>query len=79
MSNVEKLVNTFSEALGVSKDIINDELKYNSINEWDSIAHMTLVANLEDAFDIMLDTDQIIDMSSVGKAKEIISTFGIEF
>ena len=71
----EKLKEVFAEALGISKDIITDDLKYNEIDEWDSVAHMTLVGEIEDSFDIMLDTDDIIDMSSFAKAKEIISKY----
>ena len=79
MDNTKKLILVFTEALGVNKDIINDTLEYNSIPAWDSVAHMSLIAELEDAFDIMLDTDDIIDMSSVKKAKEILAKYEIEF
>lgn len=79
MTNKEKLLKVFTEALGVDEDIVTDELQYNSISEWDSVAHMSLVAELEDAFDIMLDTDDIIDMSSPAKVKEILSKYDIEF
>lgn len=79
MSNQEKLNKAFISALGVSSDVINDDLQYNSITEWDSIAHMTLVAELESVFDVMLDTDQIIDMSTVAKAREILQSHDIEF
>jgi hypothetical protein len=41
---------------------------------------MTLVANLEDAFDIMMETDDIIDLSSYEKGKEILTkNYNIEF
>lgn len=79
MSNQDKLIDAFVSALGVNKDLINDDLKYESIVQWDSIAHMTLVAELESIFDVMLDTDQIIDMSSVAKAREILQSHEIEF
>jgi len=79
MDNIKKLTEVFTEALGVNNDIINDNLEYNSIPEWDSVAHMSLIAELEDSFDIMLDTDDIIDMSSVKKAKEILTKYEIEF
>lgn len=78
MSNEILLVEAFSTSLGIEKSTVTDELKYNSIPEWDSIAHMTLVAELESVFDIMLDTDDIIDMSSVGKSKEILRKYGVE-
>jgi acyl carrier protein len=79
MSNSKKLVEAFSVALGINSDIVVDDLEYASINEWDSVAHMSLIAELEETFDIMLDTDQIIDMSTVAKAKEILATHNVEF
>lgn len=79
MTNNEKLYSTFSKALGISLEEINEDLKYNSINQWDSIAHMTLVAELETEFDVMFDTDQIIDMSSVAKAREILELHEVSF
>ena len=79
MKNQEKLVKVFTEALGVNEDVVTDDLQYNSISEWDSVAHMSLVAEIEEAFDIMLDTDDIIDMSSPAKAKEILQKYDVEF
>ena len=79
MTNEEKLIKAFAKALGVKEDIIVDELEYNSIPEWDSVAHMVLVAQIEEAFDVMLDTDDIINMSSPKKAKEILQKHGIKF
>ena len=71
----EKLRKVFAESLSIDISKITDKLKYNEIEEWDSVAHMTLVADIEDAFDIMLDTDDIIDMSSFAKAKEIVAKY----
>ncbi|EMK6669034.1 acyl carrier protein [Vibrio fluvialis] len=79
MSNENKLLEVFSESLGIEKASVVDELTYNSIPQWDSIAHMTLVAELEGVFDVMLDTDDIIDMSTVKKSKEILTKYGVEF
>lgn len=79
MSTRDTLFETFATALNVSPGLISEELKYNAIPQWDSVAHMTLIAALEDRFDIMLDTDDIIDMSSVGKAMEILERYGVEF
>jgi acyl carrier protein len=74
----EKLRSVFAESLGVSQEAIVDDLQYNGIPEWDSVAHMALVAALEDAFGILIETDDVIDMSSVGKAREILSKYGVE-
>ena len=75
---IDKYNNAFIESLGVEANVINDELKYNEIDEWDSIGHMTLVAALEEAFNITFETDDIIDFSSYKKGKEILSKYGIK-
>lgn len=77
--NEQKLRAIFAEALGISEELVVDDLQYNSIAEWDSIAHMALVAAIDEAFDIMMDTDDVIDMSSFAKAKEILQKYGVEF
>lgn len=77
--NNQKLVQCFVESLGISEDMVTDELTYNTIPEWDSTAHMALVATLEETFDMMLDTDDIIAMSSVAEARRILTTYGVDF
>jgi acyl carrier protein len=74
----EKLINCFAQALGIEVAQVTDALAYRAIPQWDSVGHMSLVAELEAAFDIMLDTDDIIALSSVGKAKEILAKYGVE-
>jgi acyl carrier protein len=79
MSNSAKLATAFADALEIEAATVSDELQYNRIPEWDSVAHMTLIAELEKVFNVMFDTDQIIDMSSVARAKEILAQHGVEF
>ena len=79
MENINKLKKAFVEALGVNEDIIIDSLEYQSIKEWDSVSHMILITELEDIFEISIETDDVLDMSSVGKAKEILSKYKIDF
>lgn len=78
MSNLEKYDNVFMEAFGVSKDALAD-LKYQDIPEWDSVGHMAMTAMLEDEFDIMMETDDIIDFSSYEIGKTILGKYGITF
>jgi acyl carrier protein len=67
----------FAEALGIDPSRVSDALAYNSIKEWDSVAHMALIAMLEDHYAIMIETEDVIDLSSVGKAKEILAKYGV--
>ena len=80
MSNLEKYVNAFVEGLGVDKDIVKPGLEYQAIAEWDSVGHMGLISSIEETFDIMMETDDIIDLSSYEKGKEILSSkYDVEF
>ena len=73
----KNLEDLFANALGIELHLVNEELTYRSIPEWDSIGHMALVAALESEYDIMLDTNDILDLSSLKVAKEILSRHGI--
>ena len=79
MDNIDKLRGCFSSSLGVGIEVIKPELEYNTIAEWDSVAHMSLVTQIETDFDVMLDTDEIISMSSFEEAQNILKSHGIEF
>ena len=77
MTNLEKYVNAFATALEVKPEDV-PALKYGESEQWDSVGHMTLIAALEDAFDIMVDMDDIIDLSSFEKGKEILRKYDVE-
>ncbi|MEC0129068.1 phosphopantetheine-binding protein [Paenibacillus pabuli] len=79
MDNFNKLRQAFIDALGLTEDTDFATVKYSEIDEWDSIAHMALVAQLDDTFDIMLDTEDIIEISSLDKAVEVLSKYGVHF
>ncbi|MDO5563339.1 MAG: hypothetical protein Q4F74_06995 [Synergistaceae bacterium] len=77
MTNLEKYTQTFTTTFNIVPEQTSD-LKYQDIKEWDSVGHMQLIAAIEDAFDIMMDTDDIIDLSSFEKGKEILKKYDVE-
>lgn len=77
MTNLEKYNNAFCETLQISEDKL-DGLQYQGTELWDSVGHMSLMAALEDAFDIMMDTDDIVDFSSYEKGKELLKKYDVE-
>jgi len=79
MNNEQKLREVFAEALEIDASQVTNTLTYNTIPEWDSIAHMALIAEIDDQFDTMLDTDDVLDMSSFAKAKEILAKYDVVF
>lgn len=78
MTNLEKYNKVLCETLNITEDRLAG-LKYQDVELWDSVGHMTLVAALETAFDIMMETDDIIDFSSYEKGMEILKKYGVEF
>ena len=80
MTNLELYNNAFIEVFEITGEQLPG-LKYQDIPAWDSVGHMSLIAALEDAFDIMMDTDDIIDFSSYEKGMEILAKeeYGIKF
>ena len=77
MTNREKYDQVFIDSFSVTPDQLNEGLVYQSVQQWDSIGHMGMVAALEEAFDIMLETDDIIDFGSYIKGIEILAKYDV--
>lgn len=77
-ANQESLVRVFCETLGLSSREEAVAAEYRVTRGWDSVAHMSLVAAVEAEFDVMLDTDQVIALSSFAKARAILADLGVE-
>ena len=77
MTNLEFYTKAFTDTFGISASQTNG-LKYQAIEAWDSVGHMGLVAAIEDSFNIMLEPDDIVDLSSFEKGIEILKKYKIE-
>lgn len=77
MKNKNKYIEIFSKSLSIDKKKFNEKIKFNDIPEWDSIGHMTLMSDLEDGFNISIDTDDIINFSSFKKGIQILKKYKI--
>jgi acyl carrier protein len=78
VTNKEKYDGVFVECFMIEKKILTEDFKYQSIPEWDSIGHMGLIAGLEEAFDVMLEMDDIIEFSSYTQGVEILAKYEIK-
>ncbi len=78
MGNYEKYLNVFMEIFEISEEKAKT-LEYQDIEQWDSVGHMGLIAEIEDTFDIMMDTDDIIDFNSFTKGMELLKKYDIVF
>ena len=72
---MDKVKAIFCDTLGVSESEVNDDTAYNSFESWDSLKHLRIVANFEEEFGIDIDMDDVIDMSTFKKIKEIMKKY----
>lgn len=78
MENIEKYNNAFVEVFGVNVGELNDDYGKDTVEEWDSVHQLSLVPLLEEAFDILFDPEDIMELTSYGKGKELLRNYGLE-
>jgi acyl carrier protein len=77
MNNLEIYNEVFVTSFKVSASQL-DTLTYQSIAGWDSVGHLVMISSLEEAFNIVIDTEDIIDFLSYDKGKQILKKYSIE-
>ena len=77
MTELQRLREAFRSALDLPADAPVDDLHYQDNEKWDSLAHMSLIATIEDEFSVMIDTDDVINMSSFAEAVRILGKYGV--
>lgn len=78
MTNLEKLNSIFCEVFSVDASALVAGFDNKSVDGWDSVRQLSLTAAVEDAFDIMLDPEDILDFTSYDNAKVILGKYEIE-
>ena len=72
MTNLQKYNKAFMDVLGVKEDVLNDTFTFKAVPQWDSVAHLSLITALEDAFDIMFESEDILHYESYENGKKIL-------
>lgn len=79
MTNLEKYNDIFKKMFNVSENQL-ETLAYKETAEWNSMAQIALVAELEEKFDLDFDTDDIFQLKSYVIGKDMLANkFGVEF
>ena len=79
MEALKKYNQVFCESLGVTEDVLNDTFTFKDVDVWDSVAHLSLISNLEDAFDVIFDAEDILHYGSYLNGIEILKRYGVDF
>jgi acyl carrier protein len=79
MRNIEKYRNAFINALDLEEDEVCEDLALGVTREWDSIGHMTLISEIEDVFDVSIDSEWITEFNSYQSGMELLKRLGVDF
>ena len=77
MGNIEKLKEAFVEGLEIPMEEV-ESATMESVDKWDSIGQMTLVAIIEDVFGIEFEPDEVMQFTSFEAGKNILKNHNIE-
>jgi len=79
MTNKEKYDKILMDCFAVDNSSLNDEFIYQCVPAWDSVGPMSMIAEMEDEFAIMMEIDDIIDFGSYTKGFETLAKYEIKF
>ena len=73
----QNLQEEIDRAFGIAPNDVTDELEYQSIPEWDSVSHLVLVTELEAAYGITIDIEDVLTMGSVAIVRELLIKYNV--
>ena len=77
MEQLRKYNQVFMEAFQIAEGELTDKVVMGETTDWDSIGHVNLITSMEDVFDIMFETEDILEFTSYTKGKEILKKYNI--
>lgn len=77
MDNIEKYKQCFQKVFSLKVGFNCESIKIGSTPDWDSVGHIELVTEIEDTFDIMLETEDILKFTSYVEGMEILKKYGV--
>jgi acyl carrier protein len=76
-STEKKLKDILAKILLIDETKISDSMSRKTVKEWDSMAHLMLVSELESAFEVTMDDEDIMEIQTVADIKKILKKLGI--
>ena len=77
MTSLEQYNKIFMDVLGADETVLNENFTFKDVPQWDSVAHLSLISELEEAFDVMFEPDDILHYGSYENGKKILDKYGI--
>ncbi len=78
MTNLEKYDHIFMDVFGIDHAALGEAFTFKDVPAWDSVAHLSLISQLEDEFDIMFEAEDILHYGSYENGKKLLAKYGVE-
>lgn len=78
MHNLEKIKGILAEVFDIDIANVKEGFSKETVDEWDSIHHLSIISAIEDGFDIMLDPEDIVALTSFEKGVEILKRYNVD-
>lgn len=78
MSIEERVRGVIAQVFGLDKSQVPATASQETLEKWDSFGHMNLCVALEEEFKVSFDDTQIVEMTSVPKAVQVLSGLSIK-
>lgn len=79
MNNRKKYNKVFTTLFNINDNQLNQDFTFNKIENWDSIAHLSLITELEDTFNVMFEIEDILSFASYENGMRILEKYEISF
>lgn len=79
MENLQKYKNVFMDVFNVNASELDENFTFKDVKRWDSVAHLTLISELEDSFDVLFESEDILHFGSYLNGIEILKRYGVDF
>ncbi len=79
MSNKEQYNQAFVRVFNVEKSVLNADFTFMKVEKWDSMTHLALISELEAAFDVIFETEDILNFGGYTNGMKILSRYGVDF
>lgn len=78
MTNLEQYNRIFMNVFGVNEEALGESFTFKDTPQWDSVAHLSLISDLEDAFDVMFEANDILHYGSYENGKLLLRKYGVD-
>ena len=68
-----KLIEILEKIFQISPEKITDSLGQSNFDAWDSMTHLILITELEEAYEIQIEEEDILSMKTVSDIKNVLT------